>query len=517
MKTQLKKLKDQILNFDAKNITDEIREQVDGLIKQNPNSFDEKTIGKSFKPAAALVAWVRANVEFSVVLHSIAPLTQSLEKTEKSLASSEKKLNKLQDDLKVLDANVEKLRADFQVVNLEAAELKFGLDKANEVLTNAQSLIGKLGGEKGRWEAQVASIGKELQSLPNNALMAAGFATYLGSTPEDLRKSMVQDWAKQFQLPAEWSFRSFMSTESELLVLKAEGLPADDLSQENAVVILQSVTTPFIIDPSTQAGEWLTNHLKEQRLEVTTQEDQRFNNTLELAVRFGKTLVVKEIDKINPILYPLLKKDLVKQGPRFLVQVGDKAMDYHEDFRLYLVTRNPDPYLPPDVSSLINIVNFTTTRSGLEGQLLGVTIKNEKPELEAKKSESLLKEEEQKVQMSALEKSLLIELAASAGNILENKTLINSLNETKQKSMIIADSLKEAQQLQASIDKEREVYRKVASNGSALYFLIMDLVKISNMYQFSLPVFLRLFQRALKKPEKADQISVGKIYRKVRN
>lgn len=55
--------------------------------------------------------------------------------------------------------------------------------------------------------------------------------------------------------------------------------------------------------------------------QVTTMADQRFTTTLELAVRFGKTLVVAEVDKVEPILYPLLRMDLDRQGPRFVVQV----------------------------------------------------------------------------------------------------------------------------------------------------------------------------------------------------
>jgi hypothetical protein len=35
--------------------------------------------------------------------------------------------------------------------------------------------------------------------------------------------------------------------------------------------------------------------------------------------------------------------------------------------RLYLVTRQPEPYLPPDACSLVSPTNFTVTRSGLEG------------------------------------------------------------------------------------------------------------------------------------------------------
>ena len=65
----------------------------------------------------------------------------------------------------------------------------------------------------------------------------------------------------------------------------------------------------------------------------------------------------------------------------------------------------------------------------------------------------LKKEEDLKVQLAALEESLLQELAMAEGNILENKTLLDSLNETKAKGITIANALKESVTLQASIDK----------------------------------------------------------------
>ena len=36
------------------------------------------------------------------------------------------------------------------------------------------------------------------------------------------------------------------------------------------------------------------------------------------------------------------------------------------------MTRNPDPYLPPDARSLVAVTNFTVTRSGLEGGWRGL-------------------------------------------------------------------------------------------------------------------------------------------------
>lgn len=56
-------------------------------------------------------------------------------------------------------------------------------------------------------------------------------------------------------------------------------------------------------------------------------------------------------------------------GPRYVVQIGEKCIDYNEDFRLFMATRNPAPFIPPDAASGITEVNFTTTRAGLRGQV----------------------------------------------------------------------------------------------------------------------------------------------------
>ncbi len=43
---------------------------------------------------------------------------------------------------------------------------------------------------------------------------------------------------------------------------------------------------------------------------------------LELAVRFGKTLLLQDVQSIDPILYPILRRDLAGQGVYKAVQVS---------------------------------------------------------------------------------------------------------------------------------------------------------------------------------------------------
>lgn len=95
---------------------------------------------------------------------------------------------------------------------------------------------------------------------------------------------------------------------------KSEGLPADQLSVENATMILNTIQTPLIIDPATQATEWLKQNLSgggEGSIEVLNQQDPKFNTTLELSIRFGKVLIISEVDGIEGMLFPILRKDLI--------------------------------------------------------------------------------------------------------------------------------------------------------------------------------------------------------------
>lgn len=136
----------------------------------------------------------------------------------------------------------------------------------------------------------------------------------------------------------------------------------------------------LLIDPSSVAIEWLKNHYKNQSIEITNQNNPRFLSILELALRFGKILIIEEADTINPVLYPVLRKNFIQQGARKLVNLNGRAIDFHNDFKLYFASRNPLLQLPSNIASFIATINFTTTLSGLAGNkifilLVGVALK----------------------------------------------------------------------------------------------------------------------------------------------
>ena len=69
----------QILNYDAMSVTPQIRNRVQKVITQYPQSFEASEIRRVSVAAAPLAAWAKANVKYSEVLLKIEPLTNELE------------------------------------------------------------------------------------------------------------------------------------------------------------------------------------------------------------------------------------------------------------------------------------------------------------------------------------------------------------------------------------------------------------------------------------------------------
>jgi dynein heavy chain 2 len=494
-----------ILNFDPREISADVRASAEALLKEKANSFDHATIYRVSVAAAPLAKWFTACVRYSTVLVKVAPMEKALTEAEKVLESSKAKLEEYKLQLVTIDKKVSELRTEFEDRTGEAQVLRVDLERANATLAKAQSMMAKMSGEQQRWALQVQEIRQDAELLSTHACLSAAYCTYLGHVSEDIRQQANASWIEQARIEG-FDLLRVMSSESELLTWKAQGLSSDRLSQENSVMIKFGEMVPFIVDPNSQVIDWLKQHTGTS--ETVLQQDAKVVAQLELSVRFGKTIIVQEVDGIENYLFPLLRKDLVRQGPRQVVQIGEKTCDFNEGFRLYLCTRNSNAIdqLPPNASCLVTRINFTVTRAGLEGQLLGATLQHEKPELEHRKSELLQKEEGLKVELAELEKQLLESLADASGDILENQPLLQSLDGAKEKALTISEALAESNRLQVDLDQQREMYRGLATLGSKIFILVRELNHMDHMYRFSLESFMVLFNKVLKLSISTDSV-----------
>lgn len=158
--------------------------------------------------------------------------------------------------LQELEVATEKLNQDFAQKTQAAGLLEASLKEAEATLQAAQDLLGQLSGENERWRAQVETLQTELALVPLKSLLSSAYTTYLGGENESSREANLKQWCSALKVE-DFNIRTFLATEAQLLTFKKEGLPADRLSMENAIIILNAVRTPLIIDPATSATTWL--------------------------------------------------------------------------------------------------------------------------------------------------------------------------------------------------------------------------------------------------------------------
>ena len=506
-------VKDQLMNFDVRSISKPTRIAVEDIIRQKMNSFEESVIKRASTAAAPLAAWVKANIEFAAVFERVLPLEFDLQVLSQNLKDSRERVDALKARLVALDTEVETLRLEFSEKTRDVEILKDSLLKANLTIEKALTLLEKLSGEGARWKLQLETLEVSLNELPHNAMLCAGYVSYLAKTPEEIRTVNLEKWRNIIKKTTTFSFISTMSTVSERSCWKSEGLPTDSVSIENAIIINSSNCVSLLIDPSGEAKNWLVSSLNDQNLQVVNQSDKSFLKSLELAVRFGRKLIIVGVTEISLVLIPIVRNTFMKQGARNTMAIGEKTVDYNSDFKLYLISSNSNFKLPNIFVGLINVVNFTITKSRLASKLLGILIEHEKPELESQIIEIEKEEESLRNSLYVLEKQILVDLSASEGNIIENQNLIKTLDDAKDKSNSIFASLAISSKIQENIIHERKKYEPISILGGNLYFVLEDIRSLNQMYEFSMREYLQLYKTAIVVDANAETFAdkIGQI------
>ena len=69
--------------------------------------------------------------------------------------------------------------------------------------------------------------------------------------------------------------------------------------------------------------------------------DDAFRKNLESALRFGNPLLVQDVESYDPILNPVLNRELHRTGGRVFITLGDQDIDLSPSFTIFLSTRDP--------------------------------------------------------------------------------------------------------------------------------------------------------------------------------
>jgi dynein heavy chain len=507
------KLLESLKNFNKDSLTLAVVDKLDADFISQPN-FEPSVVEKKGSQAArGLAEWVHAMVKYDRVARDVKPKKERLaqaraELQEKNdyLASKRSALKTVQDEVAQLEATLKEASDQKEMLNNKVVDYEAKLRRAGDLLRG-------LGGEKVRW----TQSSKELELVYNNVtgdiLLSAGVIAYLGAFVTSYRQSAIEQWSsllnhKSITCAKEFSLRKTLGNEVDIRSWAINRLPNDTFSIENGIMLFKSNRWPLIIDPQGQANAWIKSmersNEKERKLQIVKQNNDKFVRTVENALRQGNPVLIENVPEyLDPILEPVLLKQIVTKGGSSTIRFGDNSIDYDPRFRLYITTKLSNPHYPPELCVKVNLLNFMATEDGLNDQMLGRVVALEKEELEKERARLVVEDAQNQKQLKELEDEILKLLKDSQGNILDDEGLIETLNKSKKTSNTIQEKVKVAEHTAASIKKVRDTYIPVAKQTAQLFFCIADLAYVDPMYQYSLDWYIGLYEMAIKQAPKS--------------
>lgn len=490
-----------IVNFQTDNISDDMRDKMYQRYLSNPDYNFEK-VNRASLACGPLVKWAIAQLSYSEALKKVEPLRDELRSLQNAAHTNQEEAKQVQDDIERLEKQIIGYKEEYALLIAQAQAIKSDLENVQSKVERSMSLLKSLGMEKDRWEGSSEGFKSQMSTILGDTLLSAGFLSYAGYFDQHYRQNLFQTWCDHLTRASvayrtDLALTEYLSHPDERLRWKENSLPDDDLCTENAIMLKRFNRYPLIIDPSGQATEFLMEEFKDRKLSKTSFLDDSFRKNLESALRFGNPLLVQDVESYDPILNPVLNREVRRTGGRVLISLGEQEIDLSPSFVIFLSTRDPTVEFPPDVCSRVTFVNFTVTRASLQSQCLNQVLRAERPDIDQKRSDLLKLQGEFQVRLRHLERSLLQALNEAKGKILDDDSVITTLENLKTEAAEISKKVEETDIVIREIDTVSQQYMPLAQACSSIYFTLENMHQMHFLYQYSLQFFLDMFNSVL--------------------
>jgi len=248
------------------------------------------------------------------------------------------------------------------------------------------------------------------------------------------------------------------------------------------------------------------NHYQKQKIQKTSFNDPEFLARISEGLQYGVPVLVQDVEKIDPVMNSVLNKEVQKVGGRLVMQVGDKEIACNGELTLFMITRDQNALFTPDLCSRVTFVNFTVTPSSLMSQCLNIYLKSEREEIDKKRSDLIKLQGESKEKLRLSEDQLLDALNKAEGEILENQSLIQTLESLKKEAARIAIEVAKTDETLEEIELVSNEYQPLSQMTTRIFFTLESMGQVHYLYQYSLQQFMACVFHVLNKDEVLKQI-----------
>lgn len=456
--------------------------------------FQYEAVNRASKACGPLVQWVVAQVSYSEILDKVGPLRQEVDALERDAILARKKANAMVEMIREIEESIIQYKADYADLISETQTIKNEMATVENKVARSLRLLASLTSERARWQDGSQAFKASLEALVGDVLLSAAFMAYSGFYEQSERHTLYSNWAdylrtNDIRYTKKQSISHYLASPDTRVRWQAIGMPTDNLCVENAVLLRDYVRYPLIIDPTGRATKFLLrNEQNEQASNIvqTSFLDDSFLKHLESAIRFGNSILINDAEYLDPILNKVLNREYQKTGGRTLVELGKHEIDVSPAFKLYLATRDPSVAFSPDVSSRVTFVNFSVTKASLTAQSLNLVLKSERPDVEEKQTLVLKAQGEYRTLLRKLERDLLEVLNNSPDNLLDDVTVIETLEALKNNAEDISEKVANSESVMIELAAVSELFSPIANACGIIYSLLEHLLTLNHFYQFSI-------------------------------
>ncbi|KAJ2138918.1 dynein heavy chain, partial [Coemansia sp. RSA 788] len=494
-----------IVRFDTdKQMTRQLRALMRRQFLERPE-FNFETVNRASKACGPLVKWVVAQVEYAEILERVGPLRNEVQELEAQAEATQVRAATLEQMVRELEQSIARYKDEYALLIADTERMKAEMIRVESKVERSLRLLASLESERARWEQGSATFGAQMATLVGDVLLAAALLAYGGLYDQQYRDWLTSRWALHVQrsgilVRTGMRVSDFVSSAEERLVWQRAGLPDDALAMENASMLEHYNRYPLIIDPSDTATQFLEQRALQQgrKLTVTSFLDSAFLKQLEAALRFGNPILIQDVEHVDPILNPVLNRELRRTGGRVLIRLGTQDIDFSPSFALYLATRDPSAMFAPDLASRVTFVNFTVTRATLQAQCLSQVMRHERPDVDERRRDLIRLQGEFRMRLHELEKELLRALNAAQGNVLDDENVVDTLETLKREAAEVARKAAETDGVMREVDDIASMFTPLARACSSVYFALDRLSSLHGFYQFSLGFFQSIFRQTIE-------------------
>jgi dynein heavy chain len=126
-----------------------------------------------------------------------------------------------------------------------------------------------------------------------------------------------------------------------------------------------------------------------------------------------------------------------------------------------------------------------------------IVVTNEEPAQMKKRNDAIIRKAFNEKKMRELEDRILNQISNSEVDILEDDVLVEILDDAKALYKQIEISMNESNQIIGHIQQLKEAFESVAKRVSRMFFVLIQIMNVNPMYQYSLKFFKMIYIRAL--------------------